>query len=58
MELSQNDIEFAKQLLMTYKLPVLWFGLGVVAGDNVNFQFYSVIADKVGVKLTPVNSTE
>lgn len=41
-QLSENDIEFAKKLFSSYKLPVLWFGLGVFDGAQCEIFFYSV----------------
>ncbi len=41
-EFSEGDIEFAKKLLEAYKLPVLWFGLGVVTKDDVDIYFYAL----------------
>lgn len=41
-ELSENDVEYAKMLFSAYHLPILWFGIGIVHADNVNFRFYSV----------------
>lgn len=41
-ELSENDIEYAKVLYSAYHLPLLWFGIGIVHADKVDFRFYSV----------------
>lgn len=41
-ELSENDIEYAKVLYAAYHLPLLWFGIGIVHADKVDFRFYSV----------------
>lgn len=43
VDFSNGDIEFAKKLMNSYRLPVLWFGLGVVNDDcEVDIYFYSV----------------
>lgn len=39
-ELSDADILFAKQLYRAYQLPFLWFGIGVVKHDKLEFEFY------------------
>ena len=41
-ELSENDIEYAKVLYSAYHLPLLWFGIGIVHSEKVDFRFYSV----------------
>lgn len=41
-ELSENDIEYAKVLYSAYQLPILWFGIGIVNTNKVDFRFYSV----------------
>lgn len=45
-ELSEADIDFARSLFLVYDLPVLWFGLALVRGENVQYRFYSVEAGK------------
>lgn len=41
-ELSENDIEYAKVLFSAYHLPLLWFGIGIVHANKVDFRIYSV----------------
>ena len=41
-ELSENDIEYAKVLFSAYHLPLLWFGIGIVHADQVDFRIYAV----------------
>lgn len=42
MELSEDDIEFAKRLFSSFKLPVLWFGIGILCNEKIVFKFFSV----------------
>lgn len=51
-ELSENDIEYAKVLYSAYQLPVLWFGIGIVHSNIVDFQFYSVSKSGEQVNIT------
>ena len=51
-ELSENDIEYAKVLYSAYHLPLLWFGIGIVNADNVDFRFYSVSESDGQVNIT------
>lgn len=53
-DLSQNDIEFAKQLFNAFRLPVLWFGLGIVDANEVHFRFYSIKSKNDDVDITSV----
>lgn len=56
VDLSENDVEFAKQLFSAYKLPVLWFGLGLVQEEKIHFQFYSVQKnDNEDITIIPVH---
>lgn len=41
-DLSVNDVEYAKVLYSAYQLPILWFGIGIVNANKVDFRFYSV----------------
>lgn len=41
-QLSFEDIEFTKKLFQTYKLPIMWFGIGVVLFNSVDLCFYRV----------------
>lgn len=41
-DLSESDIDFAKELYLAYRLPKLWFAIGVRASENMVFRFYSV----------------
>ena len=51
-ELSENDIEYAKVLYSAYHLPLLWFGIGIVHADTVDFRFYSVSEPDRQVNIT------
>lgn len=51
-ELSENDIEYAKVLYSAYHLPLLWFGIGIVRADNVDFKFYSVSESNGHINIT------
>lgn len=51
-ELSENDIEYAKVLYSAYHLPLLWFGIGIVHADKVDFRFYSVSKTDGQVNIT------
>ena len=51
-ELSENDIEYAKVLYSAYHLPLLWFGIGVVHSEKVDFRFYSVSETDGQVSIT------
>ena len=53
MDLSENDIEFAKALYSAYHLPVLWFGIGIVSADIIVFRFYSVLKTDEQVIISP-----
>lgn len=53
MDLSENDIEFAKALYSAYHLPELWFGIGIVHIGNVVFRFYSVSKTDEQVNISP-----
>jgi len=52
-ELSENDIEYAKVLYSAYHLPILWFGIGILHSDNIDFRFYSVsgCGDQINITL-------
>jgi len=39
---SQNDLEFAEQLLSRYQVPFLWFGLAIVDGNSVEILIYKL----------------
>ena len=39
---SQNDLEFAEQLLSQYQIPFLWFGLAVVDENSVEILIYKL----------------
>lgn len=39
---SQNDLEFAEQLLSRFQVPFLWFGLAVVDENSVEILIYKV----------------
>ena len=41
-DLSEADRTFAEQLYKGYRIPVLWFGLGIVKTSKVEFKFYRV----------------
>ena len=51
-ELSVNDIEYAKVLYTAYHLPLLWFGIGIVYTDKVDFRFYSVSESEGQINIT------
>ncbi len=51
-ELSENDIEYAKVLFSAYHLPLLWFGIGIVHSEKVDFRFYSVSETDGQVSIT------
>lgn len=51
-ELSENDIEYAKVLYSAYHLPLLWFGIGIVHANKVDFRFYSVSESGGQVNIT------
>lgn len=51
-ELSENDIEYAKVLYSAYHLPVLWFGIGIVRSNIVDFRFYSVSKSGEQINIT------
>lgn len=51
-ELSENDVEYAKVLYSAYHLPLLWFGIGIVHADKVDFLFYSVSEPDGQVNIT------
>lgn len=51
-DLSVNDIEYAKVLYSAYHLPVLWFGIGIVHANKVDFRFYSVSESREEVNIT------
>lgn len=51
-ELSENDIEYANVLYSAYHLPLLWFGIGIVRADNVEFKFYSVSESNGHINIT------
>ena len=53
--LSEADLQFAETLFRAYRIPVLWFGLAVVTGGNVAFQFYSVAKQGGSIRLSPVS---
>lgn len=53
-DLSDSDIEFAKQLFKSYNIPILWFGIGIVYKDAVNFQFYSVSSSDGDIVISPI----
>ena len=40
--LSENDVDYAKRLFKAYALPVMWFGIGIVQGEETLYRFYSV----------------
>lgn len=53
-KLSQNDIDFARELFYAYSLPVMWFGLGIVTEGNVSFSFYAITgSDKRDINISP-----
>lgn len=39
-DLSEADLLFAEQLCQVYMLPFLWFGIGIVKRQKVEFKFY------------------
>ena len=41
-DLSEADILFAEQLCRSYSLPFLWFGIGIVRRQKVEFKFYKL----------------
>lgn len=41
-DLSDADIVYANNLINTFNLPVLWFGLALARGKQVVFRFYAV----------------
>lgn len=51
--LSENDIEYAKQIFKAYNLPVLWFGIGIVGISSVQFLFFSVSEIESSIAITP-----
>lgn len=53
MELSENDMEFAKALYTAYHLPVLWFGIGIVQAGDVAFRMYAVRESGGQISITP-----
>ncbi len=50
-DLSENDIVFAEQLFLAYNLPVLWFALGILDGEFVQFRFYSVSRSGTDIRI-------
>lgn len=52
-DLSVNDVEYAKVLYSAYQLPILWFGIGIVNANKVDFRFYSVseLGEEVNIVL-------
>ncbi len=45
-DLSEADLLFAEQLCQEYLLPVLWFGIGIVKRQKVEFKFYRLKRNK------------
>lgn len=53
--LSIADIEFAKRIYAAYHLPELWFGIGVVGEEKVEYLFFSVTRDNGDITILPVD---
>lgn len=54
MDFSEDDILFASQLLNSYRVPYLWFGLGIVTtGKEVEMRFYQILKKDAELVLNP-----
>ena len=52
--LSEADIEYARSMFQVYRLPVLWFGIGLVQKQNVDYHLYSVTTQNDKVHISSV----
>lgn len=54
-DFSEDDILFANQLLSSYRIPYLWFGLAIVTPEKeVEMRFYQILKKDAQFVLNPV----